>query len=157
MTHLKTFLDSILKKYAATGLAFILVISFNQKVYCQCESNELKDECVSNLGTYNYLRTFNTAKKKAVTENVYVFSKGSTYKLIACPGQPGNKMIISLYDRDHKLIATSYNEASDKHYSELQYPCPATGVYYINTSIPGIKNGCGMCILGFSKEEIVKN
>lgn len=123
----------------------------------QCNSDEFLDKCASTLGDYNYIKTFTASpnqRKKTNSENIYVFSKGSVYKMIACLENPlAGKMIISLYDRNHNLIASSYDQASKKYFSELQYPCSATGVYYIKTSFEGAKSGCSMCILGFSNAE----
>jgi hypothetical protein len=122
----------------------------------QCESDAFLDKCASNLGTYNYIKSFVASanpRKKASSEFTYVFSKGSTYMMIACTENSGNgKMVISLYDRDHNLIASTYDEKTKKYYPDLQYPCSATGVYYIKATIEGTKNGCGLCILGFSKD-----
>ncbi|HLN19738.1 MAG TPA: hypothetical protein VK213_01525 [Bacteroidales bacterium] len=134
----------------------ILIFALTDVLRAQCDSDEFLDKCASNLGTYNYLKTFVSRvnpRKKSSPENIYVFSKGSTYKMIACLDDPlAGKMIISLYDRNHNLIGSTFDESSGKYFSELQYPCPATGVYYIKTSFEGMKSGCGMCILGFSKE-----
>lgn len=147
-----------MKKYfGALMMITILTASMPQIIKGQCETDEFLDKCASNLGTYNYIKTFITqtsSKKKTNPENLYVFSKGSTYKIIACLGDPGGNMIINLYDKNHNLIASTYNEETKKHYTELQYPCPVTGVYYIRTTFEGIKEGCGMCILGFSKDEL---
>lgn len=147
-----------MKKYfGALMMITMLTTSMPQIIKGQCETDEFLDRCASNLGTYNYIKTFITqtsSKKKTNPESLYVFSKGSTYKIIACLGDPGGNMIINLYDKNHNLIASTYNEETKKHYSELQYPCPVTGVYYIRTTFEGIKEGCGMCILGFSKDEL---
>jgi hypothetical protein len=137
--------------------ASIMVMILPGNSSAQCDSDEFLDKCASNLGTYNYIKTFiayASPRKKSNHENIYVFSKGSKYKMIACLSEAEKgKMIISLFDRNHNLIACSYDQNTNKYYSELQYPCSATGVYYIQTSFEGTKSGCGMCILGFSKEE----
>jgi len=122
----------------------------------QCESDEFLDKCASNLGTYNYIKSFvvnANPRKNANPEFKYVFSKGSTYMMIACTENSDHgRMVISLYDREHNLIATTYDEKTKKYFPELQYPCSATGVYYIKATIEGAKNGCGLCILGFTKD-----
>ena len=122
----------------------------------QCESDAFLDKCASNLGTYNYIKSFVTyanPRKKTSTEFTYVFSKGSTYMMLGCTENASKgKMVISLYDRDHNLIANTYDEKTMKYYPDLQYPCSATGVYYIKATIEGTKSGCGLCILGFSKD-----
>lgn len=148
---MKNFLKILI---TASILALVMPVNSN----AQCDSDEFLDKCASNLGTYNYIKTFISyanPRKKSDPENIYVFSKGSTYKLIACQPEPvAGKMVISLFDRNHNLIACTYDQNANKYYSELRYPCSATGVYYIKTSFEGIKSGCGMCILGFSKEEL---
>jgi len=124
--------------------------------YGQCETDLFLDQCASCLGTYNYIKSFNvaaSARKKAAPEYSYVFSKGSKYMLIVCDQHAGEgKMIVSLYDRDHNLIASTYDVAEDQYYPSMIYTCSTTGVYYIETSIQGSKSGCGLCILGFTKE-----
>ncbi len=121
----------------------------------QCDTDMFLDQCASGLGTYNYIKSFsvNVSRKKVTPEYSYVFSKGSTYMLIVCDQNViGGKMVVNLYDRNHKFIASTYDEKNNKHYSDLLYPCEATGVYYIQTTFEGSKGGCGMCILGFNKE-----
>jgi hypothetical protein len=147
-----------MKKFQKVLIAVSMMVMFLPIASrAQCETDEFLDKCASNLGTYNYIKTFiayASPRKKSNSENIYVFSKGSTYKMIACMAEPvSGNMVISLYDRNHNLIACTYNQSTNKYYSELQYPCSATGVYYIKTSFEGIRSGCGMCILGFSKEE----
>jgi hypothetical protein len=59
-------------------------------------------------------------------------------------------MVLNLYDRNHKLIAT--NKANEKYYNKVGYNCTATGVYYIETYIDNNAKGCGVSsILGFKK------
>ena len=125
--------------------------------YGQCETDLFLDQCASYLGTCNYIKSFNVeaaGKKKAAPEYSYVFSKGSKYMLIVCDQHVGEgKMIVSLYDRDHNLIASTYDVSEDQYYPSMIYTCSTTGVYYIQTTLKGTKSGCGLCILGFTKEQ----
>jgi hypothetical protein len=122
----------------------------------QCDTDIFLDECAHGLGTYNYIKSFSikaSSHKKSNPEYSYVFSKGSTYMLIVCDQNLiGGKMILKLYDREHNLIASTFDEKDHKYYTDLRYSCEATGVYYIQASFEGSKGGCGMCILGFNKE-----
>jgi hypothetical protein len=122
----------------------------------QCDSDAFLDKCATNLGSFNYIKSFslNTRpKKKAYSEFSYVFSKGSSYMLIVCnENSDEGEMLINLYDREHKLIACTYYEKTKKHFPNLVYSCSATGVYYIKASIEGTKKCCGMFILGFNKD-----
>jgi hypothetical protein len=121
----------------------------------QCETYTFLDNCATSLGTFNYIKSFDITaapRKKAQPEFSYVFSKGSTYMLILCEDLlVQGKMVINLYDRNHNLIASTYDETTKKHYPKLVYSCSATGVYYIKASFTDSKKGCGMCILGFDK------
>jgi hypothetical protein len=93
-------------------------------------------------------------KKTDKVEYSYVFSKGSTYMIIACDQQKeGERMIVNLYDRNHKLIVSSYNKKTKTFYPDIIYPCSATGVYYMEVTFEGSKGGCGVTILGFKKNE----
>lgn len=137
-------------------LLLLAVMLFPSFSYGQCETDMFLDQCASYLGTYNYIKSFNvsaSSRKKASPEFTYVFSKGSKYMLIVCDQYiEEGRMVVNLYDRDHNLIASTYDEANDKYYPHMIYTCSTTGVYYIQTSIQGSKGGCGMCILGFTKE-----
>jgi len=141
---MKTYLLSIL------GMLLLSVASF-----AQCESDEFLDECASALGSHTFIKSFNTKinpKKKATVEYSYVFSKGSEYSVILCDQKIKNsRLIVNLYDRNHKLIGSSYSKKTRKHYPDLTYPCTATGVYYIEASFEGSASGCGVIILGFTK------
>ena len=137
-------------------LFFLGVMMFAFKAFGQCDSDEFMDACAAPLGTHTFIKSFNTkitSKKESKVEYSYVFSKGSEYMIIICDQKrAGNRMIVNLYDRDHKLIASSYNRKTKKHYPDLIYPCSATGVYYIESSFEGSDGGCGVIILGFNKK-----
>lgn len=120
----------------------------------QCSSDAFMDNCSNALDEFTFIKSFEYANPKAGAkgEYSYVFSKGSTYRIIVCDENiAGNKMIISLYDRNHKLIASNFDKASKKVFPSLSYPCSATGVYYIEYSFQGDKAKCGINILGFTK------
>lgn len=121
----------------------------------QCDSEAFLDKCASNLGSFTFVKSFNVNldKSKDKQEFSYVFSKGSNYMLVVCDqNQQGGKMILNLYDRSHKFIASSYNKQSKKHYPSVTYPCSATGVYYIESTFENKSAGCGVSILGFEKK-----
>ena len=146
-----------MKKNIRLILLIVIGVSlFTKYSFGQYETDVFLDKCASNLGTYNYINSFISyahQRKKATTEYSYIFSKGSSYMMVACTeNASGGKMVISLYDRNHNLIASTYDEETKKYYPDLLYPCSATGVYYIKATFEGTKNGCGMCILGFSKD-----
>ena len=133
----------------------LTIVMSSVNIFGQCDSDEFLDKCASGLETYTFIKAFNVNMKK--TEKVeysYVFSKGSSYMIIVGDQKvPGQRMIVNLYDRNHKLIVSSFNKKSNTFYPNLVYPCSATGVYYMEATFEGAKGGCGVCILGFKKSE----
>jgi len=151
-----------MKKTKQSSILLLLVAMLFPNIgYGQCDTDLFLDQCAQNLGTYNYIKSFNisvTSRKKAYPEYSYVFSKGSKYMLIVCDEfMVEGKMVVNLYDREHNLLASSYDAENDKYYPNLIYSCSTTGVYYIQTTFLGSKGGCGLCILGFTKEECEDN
>ena len=132
-----------------TGLLVGVLLS--QYSYAQCNTDDFLDDCASQLDTYTFIKAFNTALKPGAgskQEMSYVFSKGSEYILVSCDqNNKGGKMIVSLFDRTHKLVASTYSAQMKRH-----FPCMATGVYYIEFKFEADKGGCGVGILGFSKK-----
>ena len=132
---------------------FLLLVSlfiFSSKMhgYAQCDDEGFLDKCSAQLNEYTFVKSFEANDK---TEFSYVFSKDHNYLLTICDQVTGGgKMSVSLYDRNHKLILSSYNKSTKKYYPSVGYKCMATGVYYIETSFDNAK-GCGVSILGFKK------
>jgi hypothetical protein len=136
------------------NLIFIVALMIPQYLYSQCDSDAFLDNCASKLDSYTFVKAFNTTMKKTdVTEYSYVFSKGSTYIIVGCDQEiDGSRMIVNLYDRNHKIIASTYNKQKKTFYPDLVYPCSATGVYYMEVTFQGKDGGCGVCLLGFKKD-----
>ena len=135
---------------------FLVGMLFAQLSYAQCDSDDFLDNCASQLDTYTFIKAFNTALKPgpgSKQEMSYVFSKGSEYILVSCDqNNKGGKMVVSLFDRTHKLVASTYSAQMKRHFPSLVFPCMATGVYYIEFKFEADKGGCGVGILGFSKK-----
>ena len=145
-------------KHICIGSILLLLSLLNPgKALGQCENDASLNKCAPKLGSYNYLKSFASGtkpRKKSSNEISYVFSKGSTYIMIACTDESrGKSLVLNLYDMNHNLIASNYNEKTETCYSEIVYPCSATGVYYIRIAYENSKPGCGLCILGFNREE----
>ncbi len=116
--------------------------------FSQCDNEDFLDKCSSQLNEFTFVKSFESSKK---TEFSYVFSKDHSYVLTVCDNSTAKgKMMVNLYDRNHKLITSSYNKASKKYYPAISYNCSATGVYYIETDFSD-SNCCGVSILGYKK------
>lgn len=134
-----------------------IVFSYSSQSYAQCQGEKFLDGCASLLGDYVFVKSFeigeNRIKKAGFIEYSYVLSKGTSYVITVCDeAQPGGKMIVELYDRNRKKIASSYSKKTKKHYPKIGYSCTATGVYYLKYTFEKNKANCGVSILGFSKK-----
>ena len=94
-------------------LTLIVCVAFiaPSAAFAQCDNDDFMDECAVLLEDYMYVKSFDintkSAKSKnaAITQYSYVFSKGTNYVITVCDqNKPGNKMVVSLYDRNKKLV-----------------------------------------------------
>ena len=131
--------------------SFVLVLIPNLTM-SQCMDEKLKTTCSSLLDSFIFVKSFKV--NSGSTEYSYVFSKGTMYMITVCDEaeEKGNKMVVELYDRAHKLVASSFDKKTGKHFAKIGYPCSATGVYYMKYSFKGGKTGCGVSVLGFKRK-----
>lgn len=118
-----------------------------------CGSEAFLEACAPALGEYTFIKTFDIAPKMGEKQEIsYIMSKGSKYRIVVCDQDiKGYEMKVKLKDRNQKLIASNYLSEERKYFQTLNYTCPATGVYYIESSFKSNKEGCGVIILGFTK------
>lgn len=136
------------------GLLIVGMFATSFSSVPQCGSDAFLDKCAPALGNHTFIKTFKVdiEEKGKKPEVSYVFSKGSKYRVVICDeNSEGKKLIVKLYDRNKKLIASNYLKSTNKVYPSLNYTCSATGVYYVESGFKGGKNGCGVLILGFTK------
>ncbi len=122
-------------------------------MYADCTSEAFIDTCTGKLKGFAFLKAYKVNSKQAKggkpIEYSYVFSKNTNYMLSVCNGEGGN-MVVNLYDKNRRLLATSFDKRTNKNYPALIYRCTATGVYYISFEFSG-GEGCGASVLGFKK------
>lgn len=140
--------------FKSVVLCALLLTSFSFSNGNPCDSEAFLNKCAPSLEDFVFITTFKIGVEKegGKTEYSYVLSRGTNYRIVICDqNETGNKMIVNFYDRNKKLIASNYLKASKKFYPSISYPCPATGVYYVEAFFEGNKKGCGLNILGFKK------
>ncbi|PBQ34544.1 hypothetical protein CNR22_23090 [Sphingobacteriaceae bacterium] len=131
--------------------AFIL-LSFKSPPPCDGEA--LLNKYAVGLDDYVFIKSFSVSAEKIddKTEYSYVLSRAISYRIvIGDANTESKKMIVNLYDRNKKLIASNYLKSSKKTFPIINYTCAATGVYYVEAFFEGEKKGCGINILGFKK------
>jgi len=119
-----------------------------------CDQEALLANCASSLDDFVFIKSFSVISEKGnqKTEYSYVLSRGIAYRLVICENESSKKtMIVNLFDRNKKLIASNYLKAGKKVFPIINYTCAATGVYYVEAYFDGEKKGCGLNILGFKK------
>lgn len=138
---------------------FILVLFLACiKAGAQCDDEKFLDNCAALLDKFVFVKAFNIDQGKSTKtggeiEYSYVLSKGTSYLITICDqAENGNRLILELYDRNKKLIVSSYNKKDKKYYPKIAYPCAATGVYYLKYRFEGNNENCGVSILGFDKK-----
>ncbi|OFY66383.1 MAG: hypothetical protein A3H98_11305 [Bacteroidetes bacterium RIFCSPLOWO2_02_FULL_36_8] len=82
--------------------------------------------------------SFNQSGVTSVNEFAYVLSKGVSYVLTSSQAEnPNVKMRMQLFDRNHKLLASNFDEGKKKFYSAIQYKCTTSGLHYLAFSCEG--------------------
>jgi hypothetical protein len=144
-----------------TSLVFALlltnVLGISQSV---CSDEDFIDLCAESLKEYQFLK----ANKVTLTggsktedspkaEYSHVLSANTSYIITTCNGAgEGSEMIVELYDRNHVLVMSSYDQQKKKYYNAITFNCTATGVYYFAYFFRGIENGCGIGMLGMKQQ-----
>lgn len=147
MKQLKKYSDLLL-------LSCILAFSSSFKINPPCDGEKLLSNCASGLDDFVFIKSFTVTseKEEQKTEYSYVLSRGISYRLVICEQDNAKKsMVVNLYDRNKKLIASNYLKSGKKIFPIVNYTCAATGVYYVEAYFEGEKKGCGLNILGFKK------
>ena len=120
----------------------------------QCNSENLSNECIPKLaGGFNFLKSYKidgSGGSKPKVEYSYVFTKGTQYMINICAGAaPTDGIIVSLYDSQRNKVASS--KFNGQYLAAIQYPCQATGIYYIQYTFESSASFCGGSALGFKR------
>lgn len=133
----------------------MLLISFflNVSSFSQCPSKEFSNYCSTLLKDNKLIQTFDVnikSKKDDVERTLYVtFTKRNTYTMYICSGNSDNEMVLTLFDKNDRFIASTYNEDSDEAYNKLSFRCLTTGTYKIAYFFMDKRHkGCGSVVIG---------
>src|SRR5690349_8752684 len=142
-----------MKKLILTFSSSALVLfSSVMMVQSQCDSDAFRDECTKKLQGNIFLKEYKInsrdAQKGGPIEYSCTFNKGNNYFMSVCSGSSTVNMVVNLYDKDRRLLATSFDVRNQKYYPALVYRCTTTGIYYLSFAFNG-GEGCGVSVLGF--------
>jgi hypothetical protein len=118
----------------------------------QCDSDKLANDCIPKLSTgFNFLKSYKVdgiAKDKV--EYSYVFMKGTQYMINLCAnGTTTDGLVVSILDKDRNKVASS--KINGQAVSAINYPCNASGIYYIQYTFDEPSSHCGGSALGFKR------
>jgi len=133
------------------GYALLLMPSTG---FPQCDAAQYAEESVQKLPPqFTFLKSFKIdghSGQRQKVEYSYVFSKDTNYAInLATGGEESDGIVINMYDAKRQKVAT--NSLNGKIYGGLQYPCKATGIYYITFTFENSTNFCGGSVLGFKR------
>ena len=137
------------------SLSFLLSVGIgSSKLIGQCNSDNFSNVCIPKLaGGFNFLKSYKIdgeggTKKKV--EYSYVFTKGTQYMINICAnGQATDGIVVTLFDSGRNKVASS--KINGQFIAAIDYPCNATGIYYIQFTFDGSASHCGGSALGFKR------
>jgi len=130
-------------------------VFFSSYSSAQCSGiDKLVEKCNKQLGDYRYQKQFEfyISGDKKDTEISYSLNitQGVTYKFTLA-GSPKYKVepIISILHKTQKfLIASNYDEDTEKTYSSIEFESQTTATVIVKFNFPSNGEGCGSCVLG---------
>lgn len=133
-------------------IVFSVFVLSGLDAIAQCNAENLSTLCIPKLASgFNFLKSYKVEKSgKEYVEYSYVFTKGTQYMINICaPGQNTDGIIVSLYDSERNMVASS--KVKDQYISAIAYPCNKTGIYYIQYTFDDSASYCGGSALGFKR------
>jgi len=118
----------------------------------QCNSDKLSAECIQKLSEgFNFLKSYKVdGAGKDKIEYSYVFMKGTQYMINLCAnGTITDGIVVSIFDKNRNKVATS--KINGQMVSAINFPCNASGIYYIQYTFDEPSGRCGGSALGFKR------
>lgn len=137
-------------KRLLSGITILFVFTASLDISAQCSDKGFIDGCKAALDKFIFIKAFDINDTNA--EYSYVFSKGTTYVITTCEKNTNEQLIVELYDRTRKKVASNFDKKSKKYNSKIGYQCQATGVYYMKYYFADGSKDCGMSMIGFVKK-----
>ena len=143
-----------MKKIIVFFIVAFLNYSTPSESWAQCNADSFSEQCIGKLpGGFTFLKSFAIDGKggsKNKVEYSYVFSKDTQYSINICAnGGATDGIVVSMYDSNRRRVMT--NLIQGNFYDGIQYPCNATGIYYITFTFEGSSSYCGGSVLGFKR------
>lgn len=135
-------------------MLFLLSFGIYASSVAQCNPDDFTTACIPQLQAgYNFLKSYKIDGEggaKTKVEYSYVFTKGTQYYINLCAnGTATDGIIVSLFDSNRNEVAST--KVGNQLIKAIQYPCNATGIYYITYTFDKSTAYCGGSALGFKR------
>lgn len=138
--------------------SILILLPFYTKSQESCLEPKYEDNCSSLLSSifddYIYLRSRAFSSKEDVKVEFEVTLKRNILYIFNVCDQGKAGMILNLYDRNDKLIATSINPKTKKNDKIITFSPDAAGRYYISTFFEKKDTGCCLIMFGMIRKNI---
>ncbi|BDD05039.1 hypothetical protein [Aureibacter tunicatorum] len=132
---------------------FIVALAMPSDVAAQCDTDRYSEDCLGKMNTdFTFVKKIDVDGKggtKDKVETSYVFTKGTEYFLNVCNDDGEEGIVVNLYNSKRQLVGTNY--FNGKFYSNIKFPCNATGIYYIAYTFKDAPTYCGGSVIGFKR------
>ncbi len=119
-----------------------------------CDIGCLQQKAQAALDDFTFIKQFpvEISDKEKTFEISYVLSVNASYRIAVADNETkGHRMIVKLLDRNRKVISSNVITGTRQFAPNIDFTCPATGVYYIDVSVEKNNTGSGLVILGYKK------
>lgn len=146
----------IMRPAVTRMLVFLLAGLFSQTLLAQniCDPEELLKKNKPLLEDYQFIKTFpiEITKQGEKVKYSYVLNRETKYRLVSVDnGVKGERMVVVIRDPAKKVMATNKDKQKKTYLTQLDFVCPATGVYSFEVTFENDHKDCGLNILGFKK------
>lgn len=134
-------------------LAFIMLGTFRvTNVHAQCNPDNYAAACLSKLTDgFKFIKNYKIdgqAGQRAKVEYSYVFTKGTTYRILICTeGSGPDGIVLNVFDSNRNPIGSS--KVGGQILSAIELQAGATGIYYLQYTFEGSKGHCASSTIGF--------
>jgi len=133
-------------------VAGLLVQTFFAQDNCRVDEMFAKNRSL--LGDYQFIKNFpiETNKQVEKVQYTYILNRDTKYRMVIVDnGVKGERMKVTIRDSGRKVLTNNKDKQKAGFLTQLDFVCPATGIYYFEVTFENDHKDCGLNILGYQK------